>query len=181
MRSGSLLEIGCKNADGFRKNIPTFLCILALPQGILYAILRIGKGVVSLAENFGVARMLEIQNELQEKYKGKWQPIGPDAARNKFMWAIGEMGEVIDIFKKRGEDKIMNDEETRTHFIEEMVDVYMYMADVLNCMGISAEDFADVYERKHAYNMKRDYVKANRKMFEEGAHDASFAAKTEEK
>ena len=133
-----------------------------------------------MAEKFSVSRMLEIQSELQEKYKGKWQPIGPDAAKDKFMWAIGEMGEVIDIFKKRGVDQVMQDEETRTHFVEEMVDVFMYLADVLNCTGVTAEEFADVYERKHAYNMKRDYVKANRRMFEEGTHDASFDKKTED-
>ena len=132
-----------------------------------------------MAENISVSRMLAIQNELQEKYKGKWQPIGPDAAKDKFMWAVGEMGEVIDIFKKRGVDSVMTDASVRTHFVEEMVDVYMYMADVLNCMSVSAEEFSDVYERKHAYNMKRDYVKANKKMFEEGAH-ASFAERAEE-
>lgn len=133
-----------------------------------------------MTDIFGMARMLEIQNELQEKYKGKWQPIGPDAAQNKFMWAIGEMGEVIDIFKKRGVDQVMNDPEVRTHFIEEMADVYMYLADVLNCTGVTADEFADVYERKHAFNMKRDYVKANKKMFEQGAHDASFEARSED-
>lgn len=133
-----------------------------------------------MAEDFSIRRMLEIQNELQEKYKGKWEPIGPSAAQNKFMWAVGEMGEVIDIFKKKGAQAVMDDAEIRTHFIEEMADVFMYMADVLNCMSVSAEEFADVYERKHAFNMKRDYVKANQKMFEEGAHDASFAARAEE-
>jgi len=133
-----------------------------------------------MEENFSVRRMLAIQDELQEKYKHKWEPIGPGAAQNKFMWAVGEMGEVIDIFKKKGAQAVMTDAEVRTHFVEEMVDVYMYMADVLNCMSVSAEEFADVYERKHAYNMKRDYAKANKKMFEEGAHDASFAAKAGE-
>lgn len=133
-----------------------------------------------MEENFGIRRMLEIQNELQEKYKGKWAPIGPDAAKDKFLWAVGEMGEVIDIFKKRGAQAVMDDPEVRTHFVEEMADVFMYLSDVLNCMSVSAEEFADIYERKHAFNMKRDYVKANQKMFAEGAHDASFAARAEE-
>lgn len=118
-----------------------------------------------MGEIFGISRMLEIQNELQEKYKGKWSPIAPETARDKLMWAVGEMGEVIQIFKKRGTQEIMENPETREHFIEEMADVYMYMADVLNCLSVSAEEFADAYERKHAYNMKRDYVSANRNMF----------------
>ncbi len=124
-----------------------------------------------MASAFTMQRMLEIQNELQEKYAGKWEPIGPDAAKNKFMWAVGEMGEVIDIFKKRGVEEIMESAETRAHFIEEMADVYMYMADVLNCLGISAQDFADVYERKHAHNMKRDYVQENRDLFNKNAEE----------
>lgn len=124
-----------------------------------------------MAEEFGVSRMLAIQCELQEKYKGKWAPIEPQTAQEKLMWAIGEIGEVIQIFKKRGAQEIMENGETREHFIEEMADVYMYMADVLNCLHISAEEFADIYERKHAYNMKRDYVKANREMFSRAAEE----------
>lgn len=119
-----------------------------------------------MAQEFGIQRMLEIQDELQRKYAGKWEAIGPDAAQNKLLWAIGEMGEVIDIFKKRGLAEIMTDPQTRSHFIEEMADVYMYMADVLNCLSISAEDFSQVYERKHAHNMRRDYVQENRALFD---------------
>lgn len=119
-----------------------------------------------MREEFGISRMLEIQDQLQAKYAGKWEKICPETARNKLMWAIGEMGEVIQIFKKRGESEIMDNAEVRERFVEEMADVYMYMADVLNCLGITAEEFASVYEKKHAHNMKRDYVTENRRMFD---------------
>ncbi|MDO4741046.1 MAG: nucleotide pyrophosphohydrolase [Eubacteriales bacterium] len=124
-----------------------------------------------MEENFGIRRMLQIQDELQEKYKGKWDPIGPDAAKDKFMWAVGEMGEVIEIFKKRGVGAVMQEPEVRCHFIEEMVDVYMYLADVLNCTGVTPEEFAQAYESKHAYNMRRDYAKGSRDMFKPAAEE----------
>lgn len=37
-----------------------------------------------------------------------------------------EVGEVADIIKKKGDNHIMNDEETRNHFLEELSDVLMY-------------------------------------------------------
>lgn len=41
-----------------------------------------------------------MQRKLQEKYKDKWEAIGPET--NKLLWMIGEIGEVIDIVKKNG-------------------------------------------------------------------------------
>lgn len=50
--------------------------------------------------DFSIKEMLEMQKELQEKYKDKWEPISPETGRNKMLWMIGEIGEVIDIIKK---------------------------------------------------------------------------------
>ena len=119
-----------------------------------------------MEKEFGIGRMLEIQQELQKKYEGIWEPIGPDAANDKLLWGIGEMGEVIQILKKRGAYEVVENPETRRHFIEEMCDVYMYMADVLNCCSIRAEEVAEVYEAKHAYNMRRDYGRQSQQKFE---------------
>lgn len=47
--------------------------------------------------DFSIKEMLEMQKELQEKYKDKWEPISPETGRNKMLWMIGEIGEVIDI------------------------------------------------------------------------------------
>ena len=38
-----------------------------------------------------------MQKELQDKYKEKWERICPETGKNKFLWMIGEIGEVIDI------------------------------------------------------------------------------------
>ena len=44
--------------------------------------------------------MLAMQRELQDRYKGKWEPISPEEGKHELLWMIGEIGEVIDIIKK---------------------------------------------------------------------------------
>lgn len=46
--------------------------------------------------------MNEMQKRLQERYKDQWEPISPEIGKNKLLWMIGEIGEVIDIVKKNG-------------------------------------------------------------------------------
>ncbi len=50
---------------------------------------------------FSIGEMQEMQDELQEKYKDKWEPICAETGKNKLLWMIGEIGEVIDIIKKK--------------------------------------------------------------------------------
>lgn len=52
--------------------------------------------------DFTIAEMLTMQEKLQERYKDKWEPITADTGKNKLLWMIGEIGEVIDIVKKNG-------------------------------------------------------------------------------
>lgn len=105
--------------------------------------------------NFDIAAMQKIQKELQEKYKDKWGGLSPDKARNQLLWLYSELGEVGDVIKKSGDDKIMNDSDTRRHFIEEMCDVMMYFNDVLLCYDISPEEFEKIYLEKHQTNLNR--------------------------
>ena len=42
----------------------------------------------------------------------------------------------------------------------------MYLCDVMLCYGISAEEYSELHARKHARNMKRNYVEENRHMFD---------------
>ena len=58
-------------------------------------------------EHFTVQNMLDMQNQLQEKYKGKWEPIGPETGKSKLLWMIAELGEVIDIVKKQGTEHMI--------------------------------------------------------------------------
>ena len=99
--------------------------------------------------------MQQIQKELQEKYKHKWQPVCPQTGRDQLLWMMIEAGEVADVIKKSGDDAIMNDEQVRTHFIEEMCDVMMHFNDVMLCYDISPKDLKEIYLKKHEKNMGR--------------------------
>ena len=106
-------------------------------------------------EDFGINEMLEMQRILQEKYKDKWDPICPDQGKNKLLWMVGEIGEVIDIVKKNGGEKASQNIDLRNHLVEELADVLMYYNDVLLCFGISAEELKQTYISKFKKNMKR--------------------------
>ena len=106
-------------------------------------------------QQFAISEMQEMQKALQEKYKHKWEPICPQIGQNKLLWMIGEVGEVIDIVKKNGGEKVCTDPEIRSALIEEMADVLMYFNDVLLCYDISPDEFERVYRAKHARNMNR--------------------------
>ena len=105
--------------------------------------------------DFSINAMLAMQQTLQEKYKDKWEPISPEVGKHKLLWMIGEIGEVIDIIKKNGETKTLDDIELRHHLVEELADVLMYYNDVLLCYGISEEELKDAYTTKYEKNMKR--------------------------
>lgn len=106
-------------------------------------------------EDFSINEMLELQKKLQERYQDKWEPIGPKAGKNKLLWMVGEIGEVIDVVKKNGSEKAVRDAELRAHLVEEMADVLMYYNDVLLCYGITAEELKKAYTEKIERNLKR--------------------------
>ena len=106
-------------------------------------------------EDFSVNNMLEMQRALQEKYKNKWEEISPEAGKHKLLWLLGEIGEVIDIIKKNGDTKSVEDKELREHLVEEMADVLMYYNDVLLCYRISVDELKEAYAAKFEKNMKR--------------------------
>ena len=105
--------------------------------------------------DFGINEMLEMQRTLQERYKDKWEGISPEVGKNKLLWMIGEVGEVIDIVKKHGPEASNADHPEREHLIEELADVLMYYNDVLLCYGITAEELKETYKNKFHKNMNR--------------------------
>lgn len=105
--------------------------------------------------DFTINEMQEMQRQLQEKYKDIWEPIGPETGKNKVLWMVGEVGEVVDIVKKNGGTKASTDEELRKHLIEEMADVLMYYNDIMLCYGISSDELKEAYVSKFEKNMKR--------------------------
>lgn len=98
--------------------------------------------------DFTINEMLTMQKKLQKEYEGRWEPITPSAGKHKLLWMIGEIGEVIDIVKKNGDEKTANAPELRKHLIEEMADVLMYYNDVMLCYGITAEELKNTYKDK---------------------------------
>lgn len=105
--------------------------------------------------NFTVQEMLSMQKELQDKYKDKWEPICPETGKNKLLWMIGEIGEVIDVVKQNGDVKAVEDRDVRKDLVEELADVLMYFNDVLLCYGISEEELKRSYTSKFEKNMTR--------------------------
>lgn len=112
-----------------------------------------------------ISDLLAMQRELQQLHP-EWGGTPPERGSDQLLWGIGEIGEVIDIIKKRGNDEIMNCPETRRHFVEELADVQMYLADVMLCYGVTAEEYSEIHARKHARNMKRDYADENSHLFD---------------
>ena len=105
--------------------------------------------------DFTIKDMLAMQQTLQEKYKDKWETICPEAGKHKLLWLLGEGGEVIDIIKKNGDQKAVEDLDLRQHLVEEMADVLMYYNDVLLCYGISGQELKEAYIAKFEKNMTR--------------------------
>lgn len=105
--------------------------------------------------NFSINEMQSMQKELQDKYKEKWERICPETGKNKFLWMIGEIGEVIDIIKKNGDKSAVADSSVREYLIEEMADVLMYYNDVMLCYGITEDELKQAYIEKFQKNMKR--------------------------
>lgn len=104
---------------------------------------------------FDLKEMQEMQKSLQDKYKHKWESICPETGKNKLLWMIGEIGEVIDLVKKYGGEKASTEVELRKNLVEEMADVLMYYNDVMLCYGITAEELKQAYTEKFKKNMKR--------------------------
>ena len=105
--------------------------------------------------DFTINEMQDMQKKLQEKYKEIWEPIGAETGKNKLLWMLGEIGEVIDIIKKNGGTKACSDAKLRNNLVEEMADVLMYYNDVMLCYGISAEELKQSYLEKYKKNMGR--------------------------
>ena len=100
---------------------------------------------------------MDIQNQLQEKYRGIWEGDSPETAKHHLLYAVEEIGEVSAIMKKRSPQAIVTDAGLRAHFCEEMADVFMYLTDVLLCCGVTAEEFEAAYQAKAARNLTRNF------------------------
>ncbi|MBR5446764.1 MAG: DUF550 domain-containing protein [Clostridia bacterium] len=111
-----------------------------------------------------ISDLLRMQHTLAET-KGWLKDRTPEHAPRSILWAIDELGEAIAIIKKKGSEAIMENESVREHFVEETADVFMYLFDMMESYGITAEEFSDAYIGKFRRNMGRDWVE-NDAMYE---------------
>ncbi len=112
-----------------------------------------------------ISQMKQMQFELYEKNKEKWNDMEPNAAKNHLLYMVEEMGECISIIKKKGIDEIMKNEAIRNRFTEEMADVLMYYIEVLNRLNITSEELSNAYKQKHQTNLNRNYSEDNKKKY----------------
>ena len=99
--------------------------------------------------------MREMQEVLQARYAGWWEPVEPEHGKNKILWMLAELGEAIQVVKRHPVGEIMEQGSVRHDFVEELTDVMMYFNDILLCFDISPEEFEEVYRAKHQRNMTR--------------------------
>ena len=119
-------------------------------------------------QDLKISELIEMQNKLQNRMKGKWEPITPERGHMKLLWMFEEMGEIVAIIKKRGHEGITNDETVRVSFVEELTDVLMYYVDLMTCFGVSADELSAAFAAKHEKNMRRDFVEEHRKYLVNG-------------
>ena len=108
------------------------------------------------ALNLHVSDMLALQQALQDQHP-EWGGNHPGQGTGQLLWLVGELGEVIDVIKKVDNDHLMADGTPRAMLVEELTDVAMYFHDILNCYGITAEEFSQAYYSKMQRNLHRNY------------------------
>ena len=103
-----------------------------------------------------ISQFLKMQHDLAVE-KGWIDGRTPENAPFSILWSIDELGEAIAIIKKKGADGIMNNESVREHFVEEVADTFMYLFDMMECYGITADEFTRAYVKKYERNMGRSW------------------------
>lgn len=103
-----------------------------------------------------IGELLELQHRLAVE-KGWIADRVPEKGHMSLLWSIDELGEVIAILKKKGAAAVMENESVRAHFTEEIADVFMYLFDMMECYGITAEEFTEAYLAKFRRNLGRDW------------------------
>ena len=103
-----------------------------------------------------ISEFLKMQHDLAVE-KGWIENRTPEHAPFSILWSIDELGEAIAIIKKKGGEGIMNNESVRAHFVEEVADTFMYLFDMMESYGITADEFTGAYVRKYEKNLGRNW------------------------
>ena len=65
-------------------------------------------------KDLAISEMKQMQFNLYEENKEKWNDMEPNAAKNHMLYMVEEMGECISIIKKKGIDNIMKDSRNKS-------------------------------------------------------------------
>lgn len=57
--------------------------------------------------------LMDIQNRLQEKYRGIWEGDSPETAKHHLLYTMEEIGKVSSILKKRTPQALVEDNQLR--------------------------------------------------------------------
>ena len=110
-----------------------------------------GVGDVDLS----ISQIMDMQCKLHER--AGWGEFLPKDGRNHFFWMMEELGEVASVIKKHGDMAIMENPEVRANLIEEVSDIFVYLANMLLCYEVSSHEWSKSIMDKHEKNMKRDW------------------------
>ena len=117
------------------------------------------------SKDLSISEMQKMQLDLYEKNKEKWGKMKPNDAKSHMLYMIEEIGECISIIKKKGIASIMENQNVRSRFLEEITDVQNYYIEILNRLKITPEEYSNAYIEKHNINMKRNYEKDNKEKY----------------
>ena len=117
------------------------------------------------SKDLSISEMQKMQLDLYEKNKEKWGEMKPNDAKSHMLYMIEEIGECISIIKKKGIASIMENQDVRSRFLEEITDVQNYYIEILNRLKITPEEYSNAYIEKHNINMKRNYEKDNKEKY----------------
>ena len=117
--------------------------------------------------NLSISDLMAMQKNLHQLHEHQWYPLEPEYGKQTVLFMVEEIGEVISIWKKKGERAIVDDPTVRQAFLEEMADVLMYYHEVLLRFHVTPEEISKAYQDKHDRNMTRNY----QKQYEEMLHD----------
>ncbi len=115
--------------------------------------------------DFSISDLMQMQRELYELHKDHWNPRAPENGKEHILYMIEEIGEAIAILKKKGSNVVLEDEQVRAAFLEEMSDILMYYIDVLLCYHVTPEEFSEGYLNKHRRNMGRNYTEEYKELY----------------
>ena len=105
-----------------------------------------------------ITDMMQMQKALHQLHEKEWFPLEPAYGQHTILYMIEEIGEVIAVLKKKGDEAVIHDPAVRSAFLTEMVDVLMYYTDTLLRYHVSPDEIAEAYHQKHATNMGRNFT-----------------------